>query len=167
METNTATSCTINLANLRFPPLSMEYGQVVQAKVSAINEYGTSPSSDVGGEAILSTIPDKPYGISEDESQRTSDEIRLTWNAPDFTGGIEVLDYRIQMREGIKPWEQYGSNVQGTATTISGLTPGTSYQFMLEARNNVGYSFESDAKQFVAGAAPDAPFLVQTLNSAD
>ena len=108
----------------------------------------------------MSTIPDKPFGLSEDESLRTSDEIRLTWTAPDFTGGVEILDYRIQIREGIKPWEEYATNVEGTATTISGLTPGTSYQFKVQARNNVGYSFESDFKQLVAGAKPSAPLLV-------
>lgn len=85
----------LSVAQLRQPPFNLDYGSGIYARVAAINEYGIGPLSDESRGTILATIPDAPTGITEKEALRTPNQIGLTWVAPNFTGGVEILDYRI------------------------------------------------------------------------
>lgn len=80
----------------------------------------------------------------------------MTWNAGASNGGSVILDYRISIAElgGIF------SVVDSTADSsylITGLTPGTTYEFKVEARNQYDYSTYSDTLTLLAAYIPDVP----------
>jgi len=51
----------------------------------------------------------------------------------------------------------YQSNVVDSELTVTGLTPGTYYDFKVEARSLVGFSAFSDAITVLAAQIPDEP----------
>lgn len=55
------------------------------------------------------------------------------WTAPTFTGGFQVV-YELETDGGtgtpvISTW------ITGTSYTVTGLTPGTTYMFLVKAHN--------------------------------
>lgn len=48
--------------------------------------------------------------------------------------------------------------------TVTGLTLGTNYDFVVEARNSVGYSPISDSVSILHAIPPDAPLAPTTAN---
>jgi hypothetical protein len=50
-----------------------------------------------------------------------------------------------------------GSGTTDTQLTVTGLTPATTYNFVVKARNVVGYSALSDSIAVLAAQKPDAP----------
>ena len=82
--------------------------------------------------------PETPTAPSVSAASSTS--LTVTWTEPTNTGpGID--DYDIQYREGdsggFTPWTHNGAE---RTATITGLTPGTSYQAQVRARNDEGTS---------------------------
>lgn len=95
MSSSTLLSCTIPVQNLLASPYSLTWADSVSAQVSAANIYGYSELSAAGNGAVLVTNPDVPQVLAEDVSQRTKSTLALTWEAPTFTGGTFILDYRV------------------------------------------------------------------------
>jgi hypothetical protein len=97
MSSSISTTCTIPVTVLRSSPYSLQWGESVYAKIVATNIYGNSLLSDEGNGAIITTIPDRPLNLAEDTAQRTKSSLGLTWSQATFTGGAEIIDYRISI----------------------------------------------------------------------
>ena len=65
MTSSTATTCSIPVSELKNLPFSLDWGTSVYAKVSAINEYGSSELSIEGNGAVITTNPDQPTNLQE------------------------------------------------------------------------------------------------------
>jgi hypothetical protein len=85
--------------SLRISPYSLEWGSSVFAEVIAINAYGDSLTSAAGNGAVITTTPDSPISLTEDYSARTKSTLGFTWSDAAFTGGVDIIDYRISIAE--------------------------------------------------------------------
>lgn len=55
-----------------------------------------------------------------------------------------MIDYQVQYAEVSQTvYTVYSENLVVTAETITGLTPGTNYKFIVKARNVIGFSEDS------------------------
>jgi hypothetical protein len=75
-----------------------------------------------------------------------ADRIGLSWVAPVFTGGVELLDYRLwyDNASGSVIDTVLEESLTSTEYVALDLTQGSVYQFKLEARNSEGFSFFSN-----------------------
>jgi hypothetical protein len=90
-------TCSFDVSVVRNAPYSLEWGASVFAKVVASNIYGSAEASVAGNGAKITTYPDAPTDLIEDYSQRTPTVLAFSWTPPLFTGGDDVLDYRVSI----------------------------------------------------------------------
>jgi hypothetical protein len=140
----------------------------VFAKVVAYNSYGFSPQSSIGNGAIILTNPDAPVSLAENQQARTASSITFTWSAGAKTGGSPIIDYRISYDNALASWSYLQSGVGTLTFTATGLTPGLTYAFKVEARNSFGYSALSDPVQILCATIPSTPSAPTTsVSNAD
>lgn len=99
MTSSTDVTCTLPVSVLKAEPFSLPWGASVFAKVVATNLYGNSVESLSGNGAVITVTPDPPTDLTEDYSQRTKSTLAFSWLAPVFTGGAEIVDYRVSIAE--------------------------------------------------------------------
>jgi hypothetical protein len=76
----------------------------------------------------------------EDITVRTHTSDGLTWQDGTLDGGMPVLDYRINIRvSGVGEYVEKASSIATQSHTVSDLVLGTTYDFTVESRNDVGY----------------------------
>jgi titin len=128
---SSATSATVtNLVN----------GTGYVFRVTPVTAYGLGAQSLVSTAVTpvtVPTVPGVPFGTRGDR------QVSLSWTAPADDGGTPVLDYIVQFRENQagSAWQTFADGVSaGTATTVTGLTNGTSYLFRVIALNAAGNS---------------------------
>ena len=64
--------------------------------------------------------------------------LRVAWTAP-ADGGSAITDYDVRYkRSSSSTWSSHAFTGTGTATTISGLTTGTTYNVQVRAGNAAG-----------------------------
>jgi hypothetical protein len=90
-----ATTCEVPINSLRAQPYQLDWGDSVVAKLTAVNQYGTSIVSAEGSGAVIMTVPDAPLNLAEDLAPKSESTIGLTWVAPAYAGGGTVLDYSV------------------------------------------------------------------------
>ena len=122
-------------------------------RVSAINEIGTSQSSNVANATTDATVPDPPTNLVANASSPT--QIDLTWAAPAYDGGAPVTSYRIEVSEDTATWANLVSSTDSVATTYShtGLQPGSTRHYRVSAINVAGAGEPSG----IATASTDDP----------
>jgi hypothetical protein len=167
MSTSTATTCTIPVAALRASPFSLEWGSSIYVKVIATNLYGDSLESPEGNGAIITTSPDAPINLAEDVSQRTKSQLALAWEAPAFTGGDVIIDYRIMIAVQGSAFTPLASGLITPTWTATGLVAGTTYEFKVLSRNSYSFSDYSDDIALLCAFIPESPTTVTTSNSND
>lgn len=140
-------------------------GDSIYAKVSATNFYGESALSTEGNGATYTTVPDAPVSIAEDVSERTRNDLKLTWSEGTSNGGLSVMDFRISQRFQGDSYQVIASGISQTSYTIRGLYLGAIYEFKVEARNTNGYGSASSDFTILHAIAPDVPSTPTTANS--
>lgn len=67
--------------------------------------------------------------------------IALSWTAASFAGGSAITGYNVYYRitGSGSLWTLFG-NTAGTSSTVTGLTTGTNYDFIVNAVNSYGES---------------------------
>ena len=122
-------------------------------RVSAINEIGTSQSSNVANATTDATVPDPPTNLVANASSPT--QIDLTWTAPAYDGGAPVTGYRIEVSEDAATWANLASSTGSAETTYShiGLQPGSTRHYRVSAINVAGAGEPSG----IASASTDDP----------
>jgi hypothetical protein len=91
-------------------------------------------------------------------TSKTSTTVDLIWTEGAHNGGLQVTDYRVSYR--IKNDQAYtvvGYVVTQTSHTITSLSLGVTYEFIVEARNEVGYSAPTSSLEVLHALAPESP----------
>jgi hypothetical protein len=148
--------CTVPLDTLRASPFVLKLGDIVRAKVLAKNSYGSSDFSLVGGTATVVLVPDAPLGLQDDTAVTNSVQVGLKWQDGVANGGTSVIDYQVWYDLGTgAPYQVLASNILTRSYTATGLTAGTTYNFVVQSRNSVGLSSYSLATPVLAAQVPD------------
>jgi hypothetical protein len=81
-------------------------------------------------------------------------------------GGTAIIDYRMNLRiVGASEYTIATSGILDKYYTVTDLALGTNYEFVVEARNEVGYSPISDSVSLLHAIAPEQPVAPTTLTS--
>ncbi|KAK2842086.1 hypothetical protein Q5P01_012286 [Channa striata] len=84
-------------------------------------------------------LPSPPAKPSIVDSSRTS--ITLSWNKPLFDGGTPVTGYKVEFRKSTEEeWAIGVHNTEKTEFTVTGLTSGVKYVFIVRSINKIGVS---------------------------
>jgi hypothetical protein len=84
----------------------------------------------------------------------TDSSVSFSWTAPGDDGGRAITGYRILYKtSAATSWTASGKLSTATTATISGLLPGTAYNFLVAATNNVtdGYNSTYELSTRVTG----------------
>jgi hypothetical protein len=84
----------------------------------------------------------------------TDSSVSFSWTAPGDDGGTGITGYRILYKtSAATSWTASGKLSTATTATISGLLPGTAYNFLVAATNNVtdGYNSTYELSTRVTG----------------
>jgi cellulose 1,4-beta-cellobiosidase len=154
MASNTALTCTVPVTALRASPYSLAWGADVYAKVTAINTYGNSVTSDEGNGAKIITAPEAPTGLANDAGVTSATQIGLTWSAPSVDNGSAVTSYNVLMGTDGSTFPTVVTGVATTSYTATSLTQGTTYHFKVAAVNGYGAGAESSVVQILAAQKP-------------
>ena len=133
---------------------------------NAFQWYNTSNTWVIGNfsRAILITItgkvnhtaPGAPTGLSA--TARGSDEINLSWTAPDSTGGSDITGYKIESSsDAASNWSNLVADTGNTNTAYqhAGLSPGETRHYRVSAINSVGTSAPSNTANATTSTVTD------------
>jgi titin len=121
-------------------------------RVSAINAEGTGTASTRTRTVAQPDTPETPKVTGN-----TTDSVSLSWTEPD-NGDSPVVDYKIEYCSDGTTWTVFNDGTErATATTVTGLTRGTTYRFRVSAINATGTSIASPASSSIVTALPPAP----------
>ena len=133
---------------------------------NAFQWYNTSNTWVIGNfsRAILITITGKvnqtALGAPTDLSAtaRGSDEINLSWTAPDSTGGSDITGYKIESSSDAgSNWTNLVADTGNTNTAYqhAGLSPGDTRHYRVSAINSVGASAPSNTANATTATVTD------------
>ena len=124
--------------------------------VSAVNAVGTGPASapsapvtpaaSTGGGGVVA--PGAPTNVRASANVST---VALEFTAPASDGGTAITGYTITPSPACPSCT--GLSPSGTSSTVTGLTPGTTYTFTVKATNSVGTGSASLASNAVTPTA--------------
>ena len=133
---------------------------------NAFQWYNTSNTWVIGNfsRAILITItgkvnqtaPGAPTDLSA--TARGSDEINLSWTAPDSTGGSDITGYKIESSsDAASNWSNLVADTGNTNTAYqhAGLSPGDTRHYRVSAINSVGTSAPSNTANATTATVTD------------
>ena len=114
-------------------------------------------------------VPNHPTSLTASSGSQPG-EVDLSWTAPSDNGGRTIYGYRIAYKKsGDSTWYVYGTNTNGspskthgsaTSETVRGLTPGSSYSFVVSALNIVCDRYQGTS------VVPDAYYADFTATTA-
>jgi predicted phage tail protein len=131
-------------------------------RVSASNNVGQSPYSDVSNTVTPHTIPDAPTALT---ASALDTAVALAWAAPSSAGGAEITDYLVQYSsDSGLTWNDFSHTPAAeTSLTVDGLTNRTAYKFRVAAINRAG---AGPFSTLLADATPVKSLLAPTELSA-
>ncbi len=117
-----------------------------ESRASYSVSVSVSPGSHTVPVTITVTDADEPPAppavpsVSAGASAPTT-ELDVAWTAPDMTGRPGITSYGVRYRKaGETAWNAHVFTGTGTATTLAGLDPGTTYEAQVRAANAEGVS---------------------------
>ena len=105
---------------------------------------------------VNQTAPGAPTDLSA--TARGSDEINLSWTAPDSTGGSDITGYKIESSSDAgSNWSNLVTDTGNTNTAYqhAGLSPGDTRHYRLSAINSVGTSAPSNTANATTATVTD------------
>jgi titin len=110
------------------------YKFVAVANANGMTSASSQQSSPVTPREPAPVPPGKPLNLVM--SNRSSATLEVTWNAPTTSGSSALVGYTVAWRETGKAWLTGNvKDVLGRTATLSGLTPGATYEIRVRARN--------------------------------
>ena len=136
-------------------------------RVSAINRVGPGGASNAAYATTDPDLPDPPTDLTADALGARA--IELSWNPPDYTGGVEITGYRIEVSAAGSNWTVLVANTNSDDAdyTHTGLAPASTRHYRVFAINVAGMSEDHSnaAHATTDPIVPDAPTgLVATAN---
>ncbi|XP_038155812.1 titin-like [Cyprinodon tularosa] len=128
--------------DLRVKASGLHEGCEYEFRVFAENAAGLSDPSSPSPLALAEdpkfppSPPAKPTIVDSSKSS-----ITLSWNKPLFDGGAPITGYKVEFRKPEE--EEWAVGVQSTGTTeftVTGLTTGAEYVFIVRSLNKIGMS---------------------------
>ncbi len=150
-------STLANTAATSYSHTGLTTGTTYTYRVSAINSVGTSAPSNES-----SAVPSKTYTPTALTAIAVSPtQINLSWIAPSETYGQSITGYEIERKIAADTYVTVVENT-GKATTysVTGLTTGTTYTFVVSAHFSIGgtsRSNEASATPTTTSAQPPTP----------
>lgn len=120
---------------------------------TTLSSPGGGSTGGTGGTGGSAGGPGKPV-----ITNATSDSLTLTWTAPSSDGGA-AIDYYVlsQWSNTSGTGSSTTSNVFGTTTDLTSLTPGQGYRWTVAAHNSVGVGPASTPVTITLSSSPSAP----------
>lgn len=157
------TGAGTSLANGEFPNLkAVSYFDHPAPPASCDWRLATSAASAASYKSFAlklgvgTTTPvTKPAAPTAVTASAASSSAVISWVAPSNTGGAAITDYRVRVTPGGGTLVVAGPSPI-TRAAVAGLTPGTSYTFVVSATNSAGTSLASTASASVIPKAKSA-----------
>lgn len=109
-------------------PFNLIQGDTVDIRIIAINFYGSSIISSVGGGAKILTNPHIPRNLINNVTITSAGIIGLSWTQGISTGGTPIIDYTLQYAvEFSTTFITVATGITVPSYTITGLIPGANY----------------------------------------
>ena len=134
-------------------------------RITAINSVGLGISSGTVSATTLATIPTAPVGLQT--TQVTFNSIQLAWLAPEYNGGSNLTDYKLEVSlDSGLTWDLVKESVStNTNYTVNGLNPVSNYLFRVSALNRIGLGPASETLSVNTPATmPSAPLNVSDVD---
>lgn len=146
--------------DLRVKATCLHEGCEYEFRVFAENAAGLSepsapcPLTVAEDPMFLPSPPAKPVIVDSSKSS-----ITLSWNKPLFDGGAAVTGYRVEFRKTTEEeWSTGVYNTDRTEFTVTGLSRGAEYVFVVRSINRIGVSEpSSESEPHVAMDQEDEP----------
>ena len=121
-------------------------------KLRAVNAIGNGPASNDVSTTTLN-IPSAPTITSITVTDTVA---TLNYTAPSSDGGSAITKYQYSVNAG-STWADVSSGGTSSPATVSGLTAGTAYTFLLRAVNAIGNGTASAGVSATTLTVPSAP----------
>lgn len=122
-------------------------------KVVARNKVGQTVARTRILVATMPMAPDSP-----EVADASDTEILLRWKQPKWDGNSPIICYSLQYHRGDSiEWIDLASNIDHEFFLVRNLTPNTSYNFRLAARNRIGWSEPGIPTKLVKSREKDVP----------
>ncbi len=147
----------LSSSTLTYTATSLTNGTAYFFKVAAVNLAGQSPLSSEKS-ATPGAVPGSPV-ITTATAGNTS--VQLTWTVP-IAGGTATSGYYIYRGTsagGESATALNSSAVTTTTYSATGLTNGTTYYFVVKAKNSIGLSLASNEVSALPATVPGSPTL--------
>jgi hypothetical protein len=111
--------------------VTLSAGTTYAFKVQARNTVGfSSDSSELS--VLAAHLPDTPVSLANDAGSTTGYQVGLSWSDGAYNGGSAVIDYQVSFTEASSgTYAIFASGILTQSTTVTGLTPGVSYKFIV------------------------------------
>ena len=141
------------------------YGLSYYFIVTATNSVGESVATTAVS-ATPATLPDAPTDV---ETAPGNTKVTVSWTAPSDTGGADITDYTVYWGTEAAvttdtTTKKSTGNGSVTSLTITGLTNGLSYYFIVTATNSIGESVATTAVSATPATVPEAPTAVAAVS---
>lgn len=130
-------------------------GSLYNFKVSAVNSSGTGVSALAS--ETPAAAPSAPGNVNSLAASRGAGSVLLTWLPPTNSGTAAIVNYYIyQKLTSASVWSLLSNSQVSPNFTATGLTPGSSYDFKVQANNglSLGAGSEVTASPFNLSTAP-------------
>ncbi|XP_071120619.1 twitchin-like isoform X18 [Mytilus edulis] len=128
------------VAGTKFSALGLKEGQVLEFRVSAVNQGGTGkPSKSTKPHTVKDPIFAAGAPGTPNLDKITPNSAELSWTKPTKDGGGKILGYVIEKKKGHGDWET-ATEVPANALhgKVNDLVEGEQYQFRIRAVNEAG-----------------------------
>lgn len=119
-------------------------------RVLARNKIGWGDPSKVASTETDADYPDPPVGLTAKTAG--TDRIDLRWRAPEYTGGVPIIGYDIEVSTDLASWEPLVDLIETVFYQHTGLDAKTIYHYRVFAVNKVGHSGSSNIANSVTDA---------------
>ena len=141
VERDAPNQCTIT---------GLTLGERYSVTVQGSNDLGAGAVGSAPRPVTLAIGPTPPRSIRVSTTRTTA---RVSWKPPRSTGGGAIRAYRVTAEPGGR-----SCRTTGLTCTVTGLSPGTTYRFLVVARNGtvVGFPGRSAAVSTTSPPPPTA-----------
>jgi hypothetical protein len=161
---DTARTCTWTTGPLSCTITGLTNGTSYTFVVRATSSAGSSAFSTASNTVIPATVPGAPTGVTAAQVG-TTNSVAVSWTAPTATGGAAITGYLARATQDTAKscvW------FTGALTcTVTGLTNGTAYTFVVRASNSAGNgAFSNPSGSVTVGILPGSSFSIRVTGRA-